>query len=112
MFKTLPTTSEQIAEVLGHLEPDQSDTLLDVGCGNGAFTGSAAKQFPQCRVITVDPLESAIEERRARIAKTAVTNVSVEYASIENLPFGDACIERVLIRNSVCSFRDSIGMAP
>ncbi|MEM7063793.1 MAG: class I SAM-dependent methyltransferase [Cyanobacteria bacterium P01_B01_bin.77] len=103
-------TSEQISEVIGHLELYKANTLLDVGCGNGAFALSAAKQFPQCQIIAVDPLESAIEECKSRISQTALTNVSVKHASIESLPFDDACIDRVLIRN-VIHHLESIDLA-
>ncbi|MEM8612577.1 MAG: class I SAM-dependent methyltransferase [Cyanobacteria bacterium P01_H01_bin.105] len=93
--------SEQIAEVIGHLELNTANTLLDIGCGNGAFAVSAAKQFPQCQILAVDPLKSAVEECKTRITQATLTNISAKHASIENLPFDDAYIDRVLIRNVI-----------
>lgn len=92
-------TSEQIAEVIGGLVLGEANCLLDLGCGNGAFTIAAARQFPSCQIVAIDPLKSATEECQKRVTQAALQNVCVKQASVECLPLQDNCVDRFLMRN-------------
>jgi ubiquinone/menaquinone biosynthesis C-methylase UbiE len=68
--------------------------LLDVGCGNGAYTLELARGFDEAIGIDVEPdrLEAF---RRALREPGAPTNVSVVQGSAERLPFPDAFFDLV-----------------
>jgi 2-polyprenyl-3-methyl-5-hydroxy-6-metoxy-1,4-benzoquinol methylase len=63
----LPHTYAYIRKGLLKIEPHmkQGARVLDIGCGNGAFTQIYADQ--QCDVVGVDASPSGIERARARI---------------------------------------------
>jgi len=58
-------------EVLGRLELNGDETVLDAGCGSGRVTEELAKRLPKGRVIAVDGSEAMIAEARERLGDRA-----------------------------------------
>jgi trans-aconitate 2-methyltransferase len=58
-------------EVLGRLELNGDETVLDAGCGSGRVTEELAKRLPGGRVIAVDGSEAMIAEARQRLGDRA-----------------------------------------
>jgi len=92
-------TEEQIDEVMSLLSLSTATGFLDIGCGNGVFAVAAARQRPDCKILAVDPLESAITECRRRASEAGITNLQADIASADRLPVADSAVDRVLTRN-------------
>lgn len=60
--------------------------LLDVGCGNGAFTDLVAERCAPAAVKAIDPSEGQLAYARHR---TAAGNVEYSQGDAQALPFGD-----------------------
>jgi trans-aconitate 2-methyltransferase len=58
-------------EVLGRLELDGDEAVLDAGCGSGRVTEELARRLPEGRVIAVDGSEAMIAEARERLGDGA-----------------------------------------
>ena len=99
-------TSDQIAEVIDALKLEDAGPLLDIGCGNGAFTIATAQRFPNCQIVAIDPLKSAIEECQKRVDQSALQNVSIKQSSVECLPLPNNCVDRLLMRNVIHHLSD------
>jgi 16S rRNA (guanine1207-N2)-methyltransferase len=59
------------------MQIEQSDTVLDLGCGYGPIGMTAAKLAPQGRVYLVDVNERAAALARRNLAENGVTNAEV-----------------------------------
>jgi ubiquinone/menaquinone biosynthesis C-methylase UbiE len=90
-------TEEDVKAVLGLLSLDRASSLVDVGCGNGAFAVVAARAYPACRVWAFDALESAVVE--CRKAAEGLTNLRADVAQAHSIPLPDASVGRVLCRS-------------
>jgi SAM-dependent methyltransferase len=78
------------------------DRLLDVGCGTGAASRSAASLAAS--VIGIDLSPEMI--RQARDLAEGIGNVQFEIADSEHLPFGDGTFTAVLCSNSFHHYPD------
>jgi trans-aconitate 2-methyltransferase len=58
-------------EVLGRLELDGDETVLDAGCGSGRVTEELMKHLPTGRMIAVDGSEAMIAQARERLGDRA-----------------------------------------
>jgi trans-aconitate 2-methyltransferase len=58
-------------EVLGRLELNGDETVLDAGCGSGRVTEELAKRLPSGRIVAVDGSEAMISEARQRLGDRA-----------------------------------------
>jgi trans-aconitate 2-methyltransferase len=54
-------------EVLGRLELNGDETVIDAGCGSGRVTEELAKRLPGGRIIAVDGSEAMIAQARERL---------------------------------------------
>ncbi|MBV8808856.1 MAG: methyltransferase domain-containing protein [Acidobacteriaceae bacterium] len=72
-------------EVLGLLELQGSERVLDVGCGDGRITAQIAKRVPRGAVIGVDASREMIAFATRRSADQP--NLSFEVADARRLPF-------------------------
>jgi trans-aconitate 2-methyltransferase len=54
--------------VLGRLELDGDETVLDAGCGSGRVTEELLARLPSGRVVALDASSSMLEEARRRLA--------------------------------------------
>lgn len=101
-----PAERMKIAEVINTI-PNDVHSLLDVGCGNGAFINTLAEKFD--RIVGLDPCEEALryvktEKFRGDISKLPfedksfdmVTSLEVlEHLSLEDFKDGIAELQRV-----------------
>jgi SAM-dependent methyltransferase len=67
--------------------------VLDVGCGTGSLTFTAAKNKDVSRIVGIDPSNGFIEYARSLLADS---RVSFEVGDAQNLPFPDASFDRCL----------------
>ncbi len=58
-------------EVLGRLELDGDETVLDAGCGSGRITQALIERLPRGRAIAVDASASMVEAARGRLGPEA-----------------------------------------
>jgi trans-aconitate 2-methyltransferase len=54
-------------DVLGRLELEGDETVLDAGCGTGRVTAALAERLPRGRVIAVDGSRAMVEQARQRL---------------------------------------------
>jgi trans-aconitate 2-methyltransferase len=63
-YRVADAQEEWAREVLGRLELDGDETVLDAGCGSGRVTRLLVERLPRGRVIGVDSSPSMIEKAR------------------------------------------------
>jgi len=56
-------------EVLGRMELEGSETVLDAGCGSGRVTRFLLERLPEGRVIGVDASPAMVEEAKGNLAE-------------------------------------------
>lgn len=78
------------------------DRLLDVGCGTGAASRSAATVAAS--VVGIDLSSEMI--RKAQALADGIANVHVEIADSEHLPFADGTFTAVVCSNSFHHYPD------
>lgn len=100
-YADLYQKDEQIREVIQLLHLRSANSLIDIGCGNGIFAIAAATQFPNCSVLAIDSLSSAIEEIRKRAGSVHNIRFRAEVASADSLPLPDLSVDRILFRNTL-----------
>lgn len=76
-------------------------TVLDLGCGNGAFTVPVARAVGERgKVIAVDMQRAMLWQLERKLAKARnrdIKNVEVKRASAYELPLGDGTVDLVLM---------------
>jgi 2-polyprenyl-3-methyl-5-hydroxy-6-metoxy-1,4-benzoquinol methylase len=90
---------DEVEAILGCLGLSAASGLVDIGCGNGAFSIAAAQRHPACRVWAFDALESAVSECRAKAGALLQANLSVGTAWADSIPLGDGNADRALFRS-------------
>jgi SAM-dependent methyltransferase len=98
-YADLYQNDDQIRAVCKLLELPSATSLVDIGCGNGVFAVAAASQFPDCAVLALDSLSSAVEETKRRASLADCKNLRAEVASADVLPIPDSSADRILMRN-------------
>jgi trans-aconitate 2-methyltransferase len=73
-------------EVLALLDLDDSERILDVGCGEGKVTGQIAACAPNASVVGVDPSHDMISFAQAH---HILPNLRFQVADARSLPFQD-----------------------
>lgn len=61
--------------------------ILDVGCGPGSITVGLARWVNEGEVVAIEPGGDIIDTARAAVVDAAVDNVTVEEASVYELPY-------------------------
>jgi len=84
------TYSGRYEDIRRKLNPDQSMSLLDVGCGRGTVLRNLRDRF--ARVVGVD-----ISSRNLDRLRQELGSVELHQASAHELPFPDASFDRVLL---------------
>jgi SAM-dependent methyltransferase len=99
-YRRLYQPSDEIETVVRLLEMESATELVDVGCGNGAFTIAAAQANPACRVWAFDALKSATTQCQvaALAAGLGGDRLTVGEAFAESIPLPDASVDRLLCR--------------
>ena len=105
-YKRQFQTDEDIKKMLQLLKLETASSMVDIGCGNGAFAVEAARQFPACRIYAFDGLESAIEQCRAHVA--SLPNLTTEVAWANSIPMEDRSCDRVLFRSVLHHIQEPI----
>jgi ubiquinone/menaquinone biosynthesis C-methylase UbiE len=88
-------TWSQNLRAIDALGIEQSDHVLDVGCGHGRSLMELAARAPQGRVVGVDPSELMVEitaQRNRRLIEAA--RVDVILSGVESLPFPDNVFDK------------------
>ncbi len=80
-------------------------TILDIGCGTGAFEQLILADHPQQRMIGVDLSEQMLAIARAKCE--AYPQVQFHASSVESLPLADQSIDLVVSANAFHYFNDS-----
>jgi SAM-dependent methyltransferase len=65
MAQHSPLEIERVAEVLTMVPAGSVRTILDFGCGRGAWTPILRQRFPRARIVGVDVSEAAVERATA-----------------------------------------------
>ena len=58
--------------LLEQLEPWNSDTIADVGCGTGSFLALVGRQAPSSKLIGIDPDAAVLARARAKLESAGV----------------------------------------
>lgn len=82
------TTSATIAR----LSPPPTGRVLDVGCGTGALLQKLGRQYPQARLVGVDPAPEMLAVARGRVSP----GTELREAWAERLPFEDDAFDMVV----------------
>ncbi|MFH0994392.1 MAG: class I SAM-dependent methyltransferase [Pseudomonadota bacterium] len=56
--------NRRMTKAIVALIPKRAQTLIDIGCGDGTYTGELAAHFPDVEVLGVDPAAEAIARAR------------------------------------------------
>jgi ubiquinone/menaquinone biosynthesis C-methylase UbiE len=94
--------------VIGLLEVEPSDRVLEVGFGPGVAIELLARGAAQ-HVAGVDPSMEMVEQATARNAAVfASGNVELRQGSVDRLPFADATFDKALAINSMQVWPDVV----
>ncbi|MGH8428254.1 MAG: class I SAM-dependent methyltransferase [Gammaproteobacteria bacterium] len=86
-YQTISGLQQMVADRhLAHIEFDESECVLDVGCGNGRITAEIAARVPHGSVLGVDPSHNMIEFARKEYA-AARPNLRFEVGDARSLPY-------------------------
>lgn len=84
--KKYKITTQKVAKFLiKKLKPKQNQTIVEIGCGDGALTIPIAKKLKKCRIIAVDNEKKALDELKKKINKLRLKNIEVINSSATDL---------------------------
>ncbi|WP_169237500.1 class I SAM-dependent methyltransferase [Candidatus Roseilinea sp. NK_OTU-006] len=83
------------SRLLRFLEPKPDWTVLDLGCGNGAFTLPLARYVRRIHAVDVQP--AMVAALRRRLCRAGLDNVVVHVAPATRLPFEAHTFDAVLM---------------
>jgi SAM-dependent methyltransferase len=89
---------DEVRTVLDLLDLKDARRLVDVGCGNGAFSLAASRAFPHLNVFAYDALDSAIAAFDTAAADLPRQRITSAVAPAENIPLPAASADRILCR--------------
>lgn len=81
-------------ELISHAKIEPDDHILDIGCGTGSFVVLLKKQFPQVRVVGLDPDPKAIDRARNK-SKRAGVSVQLDEGFADELSYEAASFDHV-----------------
>jgi SAM-dependent methyltransferase len=85
----LETEEENRQAILRALQPRRGGTLVDLGCGDGAFTAEVGRAAGVGRIVGVEFVDSIAEHARAAGVEVLVADLG------ERLPIDDASVDVV-----------------
>jgi len=92
--------------VIEHLDIRESDTVLDIGFGNGYLIRKLSSKCPQKLYgidISPDMLHAATRKNRKMIEQG---RIELKLANVQDLPFENATIDKVYTINTVYFWQD------
>lgn len=96
------TTRQQAEGILGSLQLDSSNRLLDIGSGAG-WPGLLLGKLSSCKVTLLDIPLNALAQAAARAADDGMTDrVNIVSASGTALPFSDQTFDRISHSDVLC----------
>jgi ubiquinone/menaquinone biosynthesis C-methylase UbiE len=75
----------------------RGSTVLEVGCGVGAQTGTLAGRSPDAQFMSIDVSEASISKARQAIEVAGLTNVAFRRADVFDLPFEAESFDHVFV---------------
>jgi len=91
-------TRVSLGTLLEHLSLDESDQVLDTGCGTGRLGTMMRERHSGIRITGTDLSPDMIEVARRRLPEDALTSWQV--ASTESMPFDDESFDVVTCANA------------
>ena len=82
---------------LQKIESIEPDTLIDIGCGPGAFLASVHKRFPSVRLFALDLSTNMAKTTQERLGDAVVATVG----DAEEMPFEDSRFDVVTCNMSI-----------
>jgi ubiquinone/menaquinone biosynthesis C-methylase UbiE len=97
---------KQYNAVVENIDIQQTDTILDIGFGNGYLMRKLSKKNPQkiCGIdISADMLNTATRKNQKKVEQE---KIQLFLADVQNLPFVDAYIDKAYTVNTVYFWQD------
>lgn len=97
---------KQYKAVVENIDIQQTDTILDIGFGNGYLLRKLSNKNPQkmCGIeISADMLNTTTIKNRRKIEQG---KINILLADVQNLPFENASIDKVYTVNTVYFWQD------
>ena len=66
-----------VAKMTQYLEPENCDSVLEIGCGSGYQAAILSKIFR--RVFTIERIDSLLQEARARFRELDISNINSKF---------------------------------
>jgi SAM-dependent methyltransferase len=86
--------------------PGSPRQALDLGTGTGKAARVVARRFPAAEVVGVDLSPAMVEEANALLPEELASRVRFEVADANELPFGDAAFDLVVLMNMIPFFEE------
>jgi ubiquinone/menaquinone biosynthesis C-methylase UbiE len=104
------TFAQELKQVIAELPVRKTDRVLDVGCGDGFYTGLLADQINgQGHVVGVDNSEDYLTLAKQQLANhPSFHDIELVRGDITRLPFGDEHFDFVWCAQSLYSFREPL----
>lgn len=87
---------------------DESDRVLDIGCGTGQVTRLAARQASRGQAVGVDLSAPMLARARATASDESLTNLSFEQGDAQVYPFPAAKFDVAVSRFGIMFFADPV----
>ncbi len=86
------------------------ETVLELGCGPGAFTVEAAQRLgPTGKLIAIDIQPGMIAQAERRVRQAGLSNVEFHVASAYDLPVDDESVDRAFLVTVLPEIPDQMG---
>jgi len=98
---------ESTKDLAVKLEPwlNNSEKVLDIGCGAGAVTAYLANHFPKVKFSGIDKESLLISIAKEKSAQVGLRNVNFDFGNIYNLP-KKIPIDGVILTQTILLFKD------
>jgi ubiquinone/menaquinone biosynthesis C-methylase UbiE len=90
---------QQVNEI-SELISDETDCVLELGCGMGFNSDYLAKKYPEVNFRGIDITSKHIKRAKEKAEKLA--NLQLQYGDFHDIRFGDNCFDVVFEMESVC----------
>jgi len=88
-----------LTEFYGHFIPAEAPVVeLDLGCGNGSFTGALAKRYPESRILAADVMIGRLRKLVRRCEREGIENMDIlrcEARMLIGKMLPDASLDRI-----------------